>query len=285
MTTPSGVTVTTSVSGNSASINLGGNVQNILAGGKNEPIRIASNSKVDSYSLKIPVSYLSISSNGSLTLEMDIGNVTIPANMLANIEGQNAQITIGKADASRLPAEVQTVIGSRPVIQITLTVDGKQTSWNNPDAPVINSVPYTPTAEELEHLENIIIWYIDGAGNLICVPRGRYDAETGTVTFTTTHFSDYAVGFNSVQFNDVAEEAWYYKAVSFIAARGITNGTGNGNFSPETNLKRADFLVLLMRTYEIAPDENPADNFADAGDTYYRLSGRGKTSWLSKWCW
>lgn len=26
---------------------------------------------------------------------------------------------------------------------------------------------------------------------------------------------------------------------------------------------------MLMRTYDIAPEENPTDNFADAGQTYY----------------
>jgi hypothetical protein len=57
--------------------------------------------------------------------------------------------------------------------------------------------------------------------------------------------------------------------VSFIAARGITTGTGNGLFSPDAVLTRADFLVMLMKAYGIAPDTNPADNFSDAGNTYY----------------
>jgi hypothetical protein len=57
--------------------------------------------------------------------------------------------------------------------------------------------------------------------------------------------------------------------VSFIAARGITTGTGSGTFSPDLVLTRADFLVMLMKAYGIAPDTNPADNFSDAGSTYY----------------
>ena len=65
------------------------------------------------------------------------------------------------------------------------------------------------------------------------------------------------------------EDTWYYKAVSFIAAREITSGTGDGNFSPRANLKRADFLVLIMRAFGLDPDESPIDNFADADDTYY----------------
>ena len=89
------------------------------------------------------------------------------------------------------------------------------------------------------------------------------------VTFDTTHFSDYAVAYNKLSFKDVAESAWYSKAVGFIAAREITTGTGGGNFSPEARLTRGQFIVMLMKAYDIAPDANPKDNFSDAGGTYY----------------
>ncbi len=72
-----------------------------------------------------------------------------------------------------------------------------------------------------------------------------------------------------VKFNDVADTAWYRDAVYFIAARGITQGTGGGNFSPEAKLTRAEFLTMVMRAYGIEADENPTDNFSDAGNTYY----------------
>ena len=49
----------------------------------------------------------------------------------------------------------------------------------------------------------------------------------------------------------------------------ITKGTGAGKFSPEALLTRGEFIVMLMRAYEIKADDNPADNFADAGNTYY----------------
>ncbi|MEW5922130.1 MAG: S-layer homology domain-containing protein [Bacillota bacterium] len=101
------------------------------------------------------------------------------------------------------------------------------------------------------------------------MPNGRYDPATGTVTFTTTHFSYYAVSYNPVSFKDVAQDAWYSKAVSFIAAREITTGTGGGNFGPEAKLSRGQFIVMLMKAYGIAPDANRSDNFADAGSTWY----------------
>lgn len=56
---------------------------------------------------------------------------------------------------------------------------------------------------------------------------------------------------------------------TFIAARNLTSGTGNGNFSPDAPLTRGQFITLLLKTYEIKGDESFKNNFADAGNTYY----------------
>ncbi|WP_286723897.1 S-layer homology domain-containing protein [Pelotomaculum sp. PtaB.Bin117] len=185
------------------------------------------------------------------------------------MDGRKAEVVISEGDKSKLPPGIQNKIGDKPLIQLTLLIDGKQTDWKNSGAPVTVSIPYKPTPQELRNPQGIVVWYIDGDGRAVSVPNGKYDPRTGMVTFTTTHFSDYAVAYNPVEFGDVAEGAWYYGAVSFIAAREITNGTGGGNYSPEAGLTRGEFIVLMMRAYGIDPDENPAGNFADAGDTYY----------------
>ena len=236
-------------------------------------ITIPSVPGVDTYSVDISISNLTTPDlQGALTVNTDAGNVTLPSNMLTGaegVDGDKAQISIGEGDKSALPDDVKVAIGDKPLIRLTLSIDGRQTDWNNPNAPVTVSIPYTPTAEELANPECIVVWYIDGSGNVVTIPNGRYDPETGMVTFTTTHFSDFAVVYNPVSFNDVAADAWYHKAVSFIASRGITSGTGDGNYSPEAKLTRGDFMVLLMRAYGIAPDGSPTDNFSDAGETYY----------------
>jgi hypothetical protein len=209
---------------------------------------------------------------------------------LTGAAGKTAGLTISQGSTSGLTDAEKAAVGNHPLIQLTLTLDGVQTAWNNPAAPVTVTIPYTPTAAELNDPECLIIWYLDGSGNPVCIPNGHYDAATGTVTFTTSHFSFYAGGFNVVRFNDVAADAWYGTAVDFIAARGITTGTGGGKYSPDAKLTRAEFLVMLMRSYGIAPDANPSDNFADAGNTWYthylaaakrrHLGGIGKKSSL-----
>ena len=165
-------------------------------------ITIPSIPNVDTYSVDIPVSNLSTPDlQGTLTVNTDAGNVTVPSNMLTATEGADgakAQISIGEGDRSSLPEDVRAAIGDKPLIQLTLAIDGKQTDWNNHNAPVTVSIPYTPTAEELANPEGIVVWYIDGSGDVVAIPDGRYDPETGMVTFNTTHFSNFAVAYNPV---------------------------------------------------------------------------------------
>ncbi|MEM5816230.1 MAG: S-layer homology domain-containing protein, partial [Desulfitobacterium hafniense] len=205
-------------------------------------------------------------------MSTEAGSITLPGNMLLGgleAEDQKVGITLGQGEESLLPEDVREALGDRPLIRLSLAVDGQQTSWSNEKALVTVSMPYTPTLQELANPESIVVWYIDGSGNTVSVPNGRYDSATGTVTFATTHFSFYAVGYNQVSFKDVTADAWYGKAVAFIAAREITTGTGNGNFNPEEKLTRGQFIVMLMKAYGMVPDANPKDNFADAGNTYY----------------
>ena len=46
-------------------------------------------------------------------------------------------------------------------------------------------------------------------------------------------------------FPDVKEGSWYYDAVKYVALRGYMSGYQNGNFGPNDNLKRQDFVVIL----------------------------------------
>jgi hypothetical protein len=225
----------------------------------------------DSYLAKLPAAVLNTKDPAVISIETAIGTVAAPNNMLSRNDfgAGTVGISIGTADPSGLDAEIKKQIADKPVIELKLTSGSSIVSWNNPDAPVTVSIPYAPTKEELDHPESIVVWYIDGSGNVVSIPSGHYDAETGTVTFQTTHFSEYAVAYNKVSFNDVPDTSWYSDAVNFIAARGITSGTSDGTYSPKAFLTRGEFIVLMMRAYDIKPDTDAADNFADAGNTYY----------------
>ncbi len=240
----------------------------LITGGKSVVVNMPEIDGVTNYTLSLPVSGLSSGSgDGSLTLVTGAGSVTFPSDMLKGTGGTMAQLTIGTVETSSLAGSARAAVGDRPVIALSLSIDGKQTDWNNPDAPVTVSIPYAPA--DGEDLNSIVIWYIDGNGSLYCVTNGRYDPKTGMVTFQTTHFSHYAVGYNKVSFTDVADTAWYYNAVSYLASRGITSGTGDTTFSPDATLTRGQFITLLLRAYGVEADENAEDNFSDAGSSYH----------------
>jgi hypothetical protein len=131
-------------------------------------------------------------------------------------------------DKTTLPQDLQDTVGDRPVYDFSVMSGGTPISgFGGGKARV--SAPYT--LKPGEDPNSVIVYYIDDQGRLNYV-RGAYNAQTGMVTFTTSHFSKFMVGYNSVSFNDVRQGMWFYEQVRFIAARNITSGTGNGNFSP-----------------------------------------------------
>ncbi|WP_052693380.1 X2-like carbohydrate binding domain-containing protein [Desulfosporosinus sp. I2] len=254
-----------------ASIDLGS--EKLTLGGT--VITVPSIPGVDTYSVGIPVSDLSTTDvQGKLTLNTDTGSVTVPTNMLtgvAGISGSKAEITIGQGDKSTLPGHVKAAIGDKPLISLSLYVEGKQTDWSNPNAPVTVSIPYTPTAKELANPEGIVIWYIDGAGRAVSVANGRYDPAAGTVTFFTSHFSNYAVAYVHKTFSDLGGAEWARKAIEVLASKGITSETGDDTFSPNVNISKADFMVMLVNTLGLTADFT--DNFDDVQpDAYYYIA-------------
>jgi len=234
----------------------------------------------EAYTLLIPAGSLSgILGNGLLNFSTGIGSITIPGNMLEGISeaaGKGIEVTIGRGDKSGLPDELKEAIGDRPLVQLVLTLDGVQAEWNNPYAPVTVSIPYTPTVEELADPEHIVVWYIDGEGNVVPVSNGHYDTETGVVTFTVTHFSYYAIGYVHKSFADLGSIEWARKAIEVLASKGIINGTGGNAYSPSLNVTRADYLLLLVRTLGLWAETE--DNFDDVkpGTYYYEAVGIAK---------
>jgi hypothetical protein len=232
------------------------------------------------YETTLPASFLtSGDANKRIELRTTIATVTIPGNMLdaADAYGaQTASLTIAAGDRSKLQEDVQAQIGDRPIIELTLKVDGKPAVWSNENAPVTVSVPYTPTEEELEDPEHITVWYIDGSGKAVAVPNGRYDPETGKVTFVATHFSQYAIAYVHKTFSDLNDVVWAKKPIEVMASKGIINGTSIDTFSPSEDITRADYLVLLVRTLELTAEFESTFDDVEPGTYYYEAVGIAK---------
>lgn len=249
-------------------------------GVRNAIIEIPEILGVNSYVLELPADILaSEEEDRNITMESKAGTITLPGNMLQGMgleDRSNVGISLGEADKSTLPQEVQDIIGHRPVVEMKLTVGDAAIEWNNPNAPVTVSMPYTPTAEELTDPEHIVVWYIDGSGSVISVPTGRYDPLTGRVTFSTTHFSRYAIAYVYKSFDDLNSAEWARKSIEVMASKGIVNGTGANTYSPDTNITRADYLVLLIKTLGLTADYDSVFDDVNPNDYFYEALGIAK---------
>ncbi|MFZ5988318.1 MAG: S-layer homology domain-containing protein [Bacillota bacterium] len=234
------------------------------------------------YVQELPKESLSIA-NAAYKIQVvtEMGTIEAPANML-NQQGiqeyikdkSSIALSIKAANKEELDADLIAEIGDRPLVELNVVVDGQKIAWNNPDAPVKVSIPYTPTAEELLNPEHIVVWYIDNTGKAISVPSGRY--ESGKVTFTTTHFSKYAVAYVHKTFTDIGSYAWAKKQIEVLASKGVINGTSDTTFNPKADITRADFMVLLVKALGLSASVD--SNFDDvaSGAYYYEYVGIAK---------
>lgn len=244
-------------------------------GGKQIVIDLPAQPNAAGYDVQLPSSLLNSANDYALTVRTAAGTVSLPADMLAgsNVSGSElitlrigaGTIAAGAADSAR------EQIGDRPVISLELASGDKTLAWNNPTAPVAVTVPYEPTAEELQHPDRIVVWYISGEGQVEPVASGRYDAASGTVQFRTTHFSTYAVAYSTKTFGDLQAAPWAKGAVEAMAARGVINGISDSAFAPTSTISRADFVALLVRALALKADTAPQLPFADvkSSDYYY----------------
>ena len=242
------------------------------AGKKQIIVDVPAQAGATAYGVQLPVSGLKDSGSSVISIITENGTVDLPGNMLAGTDVGNAgdvTVRVGKVKADSLGEAVRNQIGDRPVINLEVLAGDSVIAWNNPNAAVSVAIPYTPTAQELSNPDHIIIWYIDGSGKATPVPNARYDAASGTVKFSTTHFSNYAVAFVIKTFDDLKSVPWAKKAIEAMASRGIINGTSEQTYDPNASIKRADFLALLVRALELKGNDQSVTMFSDVASSAY----------------
>lgn len=203
-----------------------------------------------------------------IEIKTPLGTIAVPENMFNTSDIGNVsqiEISIGMADNTTLDSEIYKKVGDRPVIELSAAFDGNPIEWENRDAPVEIAIDYTPTPEELEDPEHIVVWYIDGNGNLNSVPNGRYDSEKGKVIFRTTHFSKYAVGYEKITFDDLADCSWAARSIEVLASKGVMGSIQGTAFNPKEKMTRGQFIMWLINALGLNTQWDT--NFSDADQT------------------
>ena len=100
---------------------------------------------------------------------------------------------------------------------------------------------------------------------------GSGDTQTVTIEEDEVPLAEYEV--KSKYFDDVPEEKWPWAVdeIDYLFEHGVINGTSTRIYSPASNIKRGDFMLMLARTYELVELAGEfEDNFSDVPeDSYY----------------
>jgi hypothetical protein len=197
-----------------------------------------------------------------------VAELVLDANALKTI-GVNKDLVVSavKVDNKTLSSSLQKKIGNRPVFDIDLTSGGKAVTDLGQGQLQI-SIPYA--LAKGEKAEQIIVYYIDAAGNAVEMEGARYDGTAKAVVFTTNHLSRYAIGYEeptgyeepeepkepegygepagsgeSVSFTDVPGTHWASSYILDLANKGIVNGKTATAFAPDDTINRAEFVKIL----------------------------------------
>ena len=90
-------------------------------------------------------------------------------------------------------------------------------------------------------------------------------SRMGSVIVPVEESCELVIADNSKTFTDVVEGAWYSDYVTYVTAREIFNGNGDGTFTPEGLMNRAMVAQMLYNLEEGAPNGN--NIFSDVAPT------------------
>lgn len=85
-------------------------------------------------------------------------------------------------------------------------------------------------------------------------------------------------GKKVVEFSDLSEHIWAQDAIYRLAEKEIIRGVSQSEFAPARSIKRADFMLLLVRMMGIDTTAKPEENFSDVPESayYYNELGTAK---------
>ncbi|TYQ12921.1 UNVERIFIED_CONTAM: S-layer family protein [Acetivibrio alkalicellulosi] len=233
------------------------------------------------YIQEIPVEMLSFDSVvHKIIIITEFGTIEVPSDFLNQEEfatGKFISFVIKSLNLDGFDDDLKSNIGNRPIVELDILIDGKKIHWKDNFKALKVSIPYTPSIEELQNHEHIVIWHIeDTLEKANSVTSGRYNADFGIVTFKVNYPGSFAVVYNYKTFDDIDSYPWAKKQIEVLASKGIINGTSKTTYSPSKDITRADFMILLIKSLDISSSFE--SNFDDVlpGAYYYQYVGIAK---------
>ena len=118
------------------------------------------------------------------------------------------------------------------------------------------------------------VYFVDSKTDTVTDLKGTVSEDGKTISFTTTHFSHYALVQKRVSidpttvFTDVSHD-WAYPGIEYCYNHGLMAGIGNGRFDPNGATTRAMVVAILWRQAG-SPAATTACSFTDLKEDWYQ---------------
>lgn len=159
-----------------------------------------------------------------------------------------------------------------------LVPDAKSASFGQFDGDytdiIANGAESGAHFQYLDRVFNEELGIVDSLNRFATVIHFKHGGAVGPKS-DTTNINSYGINLISADtewtniFTDVADNAWYTKAVKFVNAKGLMSGTGPNTFSGSVALSRGMFITILARMAEISPYYYLTSTPVDARNKYY----------------
>lgn len=222
----------------------------------------------------------------TLEVKTETASYTLPANDI-NIDevvkklGGNPElkdilvkVTVTKATGDKsdkinaAAAQKGFEVKGKPVeFEISFTNAGREVTVSSFNKYVARTVAI-PEGMDPNKITTGVVYNADGSFShvptAVTVIDKTYYAQINSLTNST-----YALIYNPLTFKDV-EKHWSKDYVNDAGSRLIVSGTGNGNFTPDKAVTRAEFAVMIVKALGLKGSQF-ADNFSDVGkdNPYY----------------
>ena len=218
----------------------------------------------------------SLVSTGVSQLVLDGGPVSLvlDLNSLKEIQRQSSgNISITIAPATGLSNEAKTLIGNRPVYNITISTvkDGNPINVSSlGGGTAVLSIPYTRGSNEA--VGDLFGVYVDANGRAQRIDGSAYDGNSASLLIPTGHLSVYGVGYTapSAKLADMGTH-WSREAADYVVSRGLLSGTSETTFAPDAAMTRELLVTALGRLAGVDEKAYTTNSFTDVeADSAFR---------------
>jgi hypothetical protein len=207
---------------------------------------------------------LELKGNG-ISFRLPPGAITEPTDSDFSISAQQISQTAAADSLSKLSSAYK-LMGS--VYELSATTDDSVSGFKF-NKPITVTMQYT-LSEDIPEDDLDVYYYDKDQGKWIAM-NGTVDKSKKTITFTTTHFSKYAVmayypaevqppAVTTTHFTDLNGH-WALDRINQLTALGAISGYPDGTFKPDKTISRAEFAVILVKAFKLT--QKPGKVFID----------------------